>query len=115
MIRRGERLASGPEVATLSPELLECQAGTGEREPAAVPSRDLDPVAPPSVAGITGKPVRPPMPGQPHAVGGTLEELAKDALDPVGARTKPVELFQEGVHAPVKASQVAPQALPPHS
>jgi len=115
MIRGGERLASGPEVATLSPELLECQAGTREREPAAVPSRDVDPVGPPSVAGITGKPVRPWPPGQPHAVGGTLEELVQDALDPVGAGTESVELLQESVHAPVKASQVAPQALPSHS
>lgn len=112
---RGEPLAGRPEVATFSTDLLEGQTGTREGKPAAVLSTDVDPVGAASVAGLAGEPVLCMLPGHLYAVRRPVEEFCQDTLNPVGRGAKPVELLQERIHAPVNASHILPQTLPPHS
>jgi hypothetical protein len=101
-------------VAAFSTEFLEGQTGTRDGDPAAVPSTDIDPVDAVTIAGIAGEFVLSTRPGQVYPVRGPVEVLCQNTLDPVSRGAKPVELLQERAQAPLNASQILPQALPPH-
>ena len=79
-----EGLAGGPEVATLSPELLESQAGAGVSRPITFPPGKVDPVRPAPVVGHAGGAVSPLCPRESDPVRRTVEKLVEDSLGPMG-------------------------------